>query len=119
MVSAVGISAYGAGAQSPPRTTSGGSSVADLEGRIRQNQIQLNDWTTCVSAKTPKGQAAIQKLSGEISAAKGQIARALQAQSGAPSPASAAPPSDAQSVRAAPALTASAPSRPGSVDVWA
>ncbi len=76
-----------------------GSTVGALEGRIRQDQIQLNDWTTCVSAKTPKGQAAIQKLSGEISAAKEQIGRALQAQPAAPSP--------------------GAPSRPGSVDVWA
>jgi hypothetical protein len=59
----------------------GPSSVAALEGRIRQDQVQLNDWTTCVSANTPKGQSAIQKLSGEISADKEQIARNLQAQS--------------------------------------
>lgn len=71
MVSAIGPSAN--------------SSVAALEGRIRQDQVQLNDWTTCVSAGTPKGQSAIQKLSGEISAAKEQIARTLQAQSGATS----------------------------------
>ena len=67
---------------------------------MRQAQIQLNDWTTCVSCGTTKGQAAIQKLSGEVSADREQIARALQAQSAA-SAASAAPP------------------RPGSVDVWA
>ena len=80
----------------------GSSPVASLEGRIRQDQVQLNDWTTCVSARTPKGQAAIQKLSGEISAAKEQVAQAQQAQSNAPqSPARAATP------------------RPGSVDVWA
>ena len=83
MVSAVGSSAYGASAQCPPCAASGGSSVAaSLQGRIRQDQIQLNDWTTCVSAKTPKGQAAIQKLSGEITAGKEQITRALQARSG-------------------------------------
>ncbi len=75
--------------------------VAALEGQIRQDQVQLNDWTTCVSARTPKGQAAIQKLSGEISADKEQIARALQAKSGAP------------------AATSAAPSRPGALDVWA
>jgi len=85
MVSAIG-SAYG---------------VATLEGQIREDQIQLNDWTTCVSARTPKGQAAIQKLSGEISADKEQITRALQAQSAAPS-----------------AATCAA-RHPGAVDVWA
>jgi len=115
MVSAVGLSAYGA--QSPSRIASG-NSVATLELQIRQAQIQLNDWTTCVSAKTPKGQAAIQKLSGEISAAKEQIARA-QDQSGAPTPASAASLPGAQGANSAPSLTASAPGRPGSVDIWA
>jgi hypothetical protein len=45
-------------------------SVASLNGQIRQAKIQLDDWTTCVSAKTPRGQAEIQRLSGEISAAK-------------------------------------------------
>ena len=77
------------------------SAVSALEGQIRQVQIQLNDWTTCVSARTPKGQAAIQKLSGELSADKERIARALQAQSGA-QPA-----------------TSATPGRPGAVDVWA
>jgi len=57
-----------------------GNSVAALEGRIQQARVQLNDWTTCVSAKTPKGQAAIQKLSGEISADEQKIARAQQSQ---------------------------------------
>jgi hypothetical protein len=70
MVSAVG--------SSPFANSFAGSSVPALEGRVRQDQAQLNDWTTCVSAKTPKGQAAIQKLSGEVSAAKEAIARALQ-----------------------------------------
>ncbi len=53
-----------------------------LEGRIQQKQAELNDWTTCVSARTAKGQAAIQKLSGEISADKQRIARAQQADAG-------------------------------------
>jgi hypothetical protein len=83
-------------------SVAGYSPVAALEGRIRTDQVQLNDWTTCVSAHTSKGQAAIQKLSGEISAAKQQVSQALQAQASA-----ARPP------------TASAPSRAGSVDVWA
>jgi len=117
MVSAVGISAYGSIAPLPSRTASVGSSVSVLQDRIRQDQVQLNDWTTCVSAKTPKGQAEIQKLSGEISAAKEQIARALQDQSGAPSSAASVP--DARSANAKPSLTAYTPSRPSAVDVWA
>ena len=80
----------------------GSPPVASLEGRIRQDQVQLNDWTTCVSARTPKGQAAIQKLSGEISAAKEQVAQALQAQRGAARPSAAI-----------------ASTRSGSLDVWA
>ena len=93
MVSGVGIAAYGANAGCLSCTASRGGSVAALEGQIRQDQINLNDWTTCVSAKTPKGQAAIQQLSGEISADKEQIARALQVQS--------------------------APTHAGAIDVWA
>lgn len=74
MVTAIGPSAYA--------PSSGNSSVAALQGRIRQDQLQLNDWTTCVSANTPKGQSAIRKLSGEISADKEQITRTLQAPAG-------------------------------------
>ncbi len=48
------------------------SSVASLNGQIRQAKSQLDDWTTCVSSKTTKGQTEIQRLSGEISAAKQQ-----------------------------------------------
>ncbi len=120
MVSAVGSSAYGASAQCPPCAASGGSSVAaSLQGRIRQDQIQLNDWTTCVSAKTPKGQAAIQKLSGEISAEKEQIATALQTRSGALSAGSAASSADPRSTKRESSLAPSAPTHPGGVDVWA
>ena len=67
----------------------GAVGVATLQNLIRQDQAQLNDWTTCVSAKTPKGQSEIKKLSAEISADKEQIARAQQTQSGTSSPASA------------------------------
>jgi hypothetical protein len=118
MVSAVN-SAYGVSAQPTSFAASRGSPVAALEGQLRQDQIQLNDWTTCVSAKTPKGQAAIRKLSGEISAAKEQIVRALQAQSSAPSPVFAAATFNAQNVKPGSGLAASTPRRPGSIDVWA
>jgi hypothetical protein len=55
---------------SAPAAAHTAASVASLNGQIRQDKMQLNDWTTCVSAKTPKGQAEIQRLSGAISAAK-------------------------------------------------
>lgn len=83
-------------------SVAGTSPVAALEGRIRTDQVALNDWTTCVSAHTSKGQAAIQKLSGEISAAKEQVSQALQAQAGAPQ-----------------ASATAAARHAGSLDVWA
>jgi hypothetical protein len=49
------------------------SSIAALTGQIRQDKQQLDDWTTCVSAKTTKGQAEIQRLSGAIGAATTQL----------------------------------------------
>ena len=58
--------------------TAGGNNVSALEGRIQQARVQVIDWTSCVSAKTPKGQAEMQKLSGEISADKQKIGRAQQ-----------------------------------------
>lgn len=74
MVTCSGPSAYGS--QSGYPASSGGNKVSALQGRIQQARVQLNDWTSCVSAKSPKGQAEIQKLSGEISADKQKIARA-------------------------------------------
>lgn len=51
------------------------ASVASLNGQIRQTKTQLDDWTTCVSSKTTRGQAEIQRLSGKISAAREQEQR--------------------------------------------
>jgi hypothetical protein len=48
-------------------------SAASLQGQIRAAREQLNDWVTCVSATTPKGQAEIRSLSAQISAAQEQI----------------------------------------------
>jgi predicted nucleic acid-binding Zn-ribbon protein len=48
-------------------------SVGALQDRIRQEKAQLDDWVTCVSAKTTKGQSEIQSLSARISAAQQQI----------------------------------------------
>jgi hypothetical protein len=63
--------------------STGSGNVAALEGRLRQARIQLNDWATCVSAKTTKGQAEIQKLSGEVSADEQRIARSQPADAAA------------------------------------
>jgi hypothetical protein len=49
--------------------------AASLEGQIRAAREQLNDWVTCVSATTPKGQAEIRSLSAQISAAQEHINR--------------------------------------------
>lgn len=54
------------------------STSAQLEGRIRAAREQLNDWVTCVSATTPKGQAEIRSLTAQISAAQEQIQRLAQ-----------------------------------------
>jgi hypothetical protein len=75
-------------------TSAVSGSTAALQGQIKRDQLDLNDWVSCVSAKTPKGKAEIQKISGEISAAKERIAK----------------------------IQASAPAMPhhgGLVDVWA
>ncbi len=59
-------------------------STAALQGQIKRDQLDLNDWVTCVSAKTPKGKAEIQKISGEISSAKERIARIEASETGSP-----------------------------------
>jgi len=56
--------------------TGTGASVASLTGQLRRDKAQLDDWTTCVSAKTTKGQAEIERLSGAVSAEREQIERA-------------------------------------------
>jgi hypothetical protein len=60
--------------------------AASLQGQIRAAREQLNDWVTCVSATTPKGQAEIRSLSAQISAAQEQINH-LPPTAGAGSPA--------------------------------
>ena len=95
------------GSQSGYPGTSGGDSVAALQGRIQRARGQLNDWTTCVSAKTSKGQSEIQKLSGEISADEQKIAQAQQSK---PAP-KAQPDSPAHS-------GTSTSIAAGSIDVW-
>jgi hypothetical protein len=43
-------------------------STAALQGLIKRDQSDLNDWVSCVSAKTPKGKSEIQKISGVANA---------------------------------------------------
>ena len=59
------------------------STAASLEGQIRAAREQLNDWVTCVSATTPKGQAEIRSLSAQISARSGTNETAWPAALGA------------------------------------
>ncbi len=86
-------------------SSTGTAAVAALQGEIRSERSQLNDWVTCVSATTPKGKAEIQSLSSRISAAQEHIARIeatnTNAQASRSSPPSASPPD------------------PGRIDTWA
>ena len=61
---------------SPPRAHP--QYLGSLQGRIRVAREQLNDWVTCVSATTPKGQAQMRSLTAQISAAQEQIQRLSQ-----------------------------------------
>ena len=63
--------------------------VDSLNGEIQQFKQQLDDWTTCVSARTTKGQAEIQRLSGALSAAEDRVHR-LAAQQPQASPSASA-----------------------------
>jgi hypothetical protein len=91
----------------PVPSAASSASVSSANGQIRLDKQQLDDWTTCVSAKTTKGQAEIQRLSAALSAAEDQAHRlvALQPQG---SPAATA--SSASSAAAGPAR---------SINVWA
>jgi hypothetical protein len=54
--------------------------MAAVNDQIRQDKQQLNDWTTCVSAKTTKGQAEIQRLSAELGGAESRAHRLAASQ---------------------------------------
>jgi DNA anti-recombination protein RmuC len=118
MVTAVGSPGYGLSVQHSSGANTLGASVASLQGRLRQAQSQLDDWTTCVSAKTVKGQAAIQKLSGEVSATKEQIANQLQLQAATTSKAVSSVP-QTEAPREPSASTLAVRGRHASIDVWA
>lgn len=111
-------------------------STAALQGQIKRDQLDLNDWVTCVSAKTPKGKAEIQKISGEISSAKERLARVAASEAASATTASGATSASGApataSASATPSLTSAAsattPSHSGAleagahgglIDVWA
>jgi hypothetical protein len=75
-------------ANPPGPSAASRTSIASANGQIRQDEQQLNDWTTCVSAKTTKGQAEIQRLSAQLSAAEERAHRlaALQPQASPAAP---------------------------------
>jgi hypothetical protein len=93
----VGLISNAIGTIKPPSpSATSGASIGSLNGQIRQDKQQLDDWTTCVSAKTTKGQAEIQRLSAQLSAAQDRAHRLASVQ---------------------PQASAATPSR--SIDVWA
>jgi hypothetical protein len=72
----------------PSPSAASGAGIASVNGQIRQDKQQLDDWTTCVSAKTTKGQAEIQRLSAQLSGAEDRARRlaALQPQASPAAP---------------------------------
>jgi hypothetical protein len=81
----------------PDRSTAASASISSANGQIRLDKQQLDDWTTCFSAKTTKGQAEIQRLSAALSAAEDQAHRLVAQQ---PQPSAAAPAAPARSIDA-------------------
>ena len=66
------------------RTTST-AHLAAVNDQIRRDKQQLDDWTTCVSAKTTKGQAEIQRLSADLAGAQSRAHRIAASGSDTPS----------------------------------
>jgi hypothetical protein len=77
MLSGVGLQfTYGTNdAASNPKARATNDQSGALSGEILRDQVQLNDWLTCVSANTPKGKAEIQSLTARINAAKQHITK--------------------------------------------
>ena len=90
--------------------------VPALQGLVRREQMDLQDWLTCVSASTPKGKAEIQSLSAQISAARAEINRVQQSESATRA---AAPQSTLtySAPTSAPRGTGATP--PSQIDAWA
>jgi len=105
-------------------------STAALQGEIQRDQLDLNDWVTCVSATTPKGKAEIRQISGEISSAKQRIARIEASMPRTPTSASSSNTTAVASATTSPSSTAASTKtashsdagamqgRGGLIDVW-
>ena len=129
MLSGVGLqSTYGANdAAGNPKARATDDQSGALSGEILRDQVQLNDWLTCVSANTPKGQAEIQSLTARINAAKQHITKlnaekaATAAPTNQPSSTQRATPSAAETTRNTdPAVATHEASRQGNLlDTWA
>jgi len=61
MLSAIGSSI-------PSGTIGAASSTVTLEAQLDKLQIQLADWVSCPSGKTPEGKAKIKEISDKVSA---------------------------------------------------
>jgi hypothetical protein len=61
-----------------------GAALASLNAQILRVKQQLDDWTTCVSAKTTQGHAEIQRLSALLSGAENRAQRLASAQAQQP-----------------------------------
>lgn len=72
-------------APGPGSRAASGTQLASLNSQIRQDKQQLDDWTTCVSAKTTKGHAEIQRLSADLAGAQSRAHRLAAASSNAAS----------------------------------
>lgn len=79
MSNSISGSVIGASGSALPASPGSGSTAA-LEGQIARDQVNLADWASCVSAKTPKGKAQIAAISARISAAKARIRKIEDAQ---------------------------------------
>lgn len=129
MLSGVGLeSTYGTNdAASNPKARATDDQSGALSGEILHDQVQLNDWLTCVSANTPKGKAEIQSLTARINAAKQHITKlnaekaATTASANQPSSTQRATPSAAETTKNTdPAAATREASRQGSLlDTWA
>ena len=74
MVTAVSGSS-GAGAYAGPAV----SSARGLDAELARSEVQLSDWTHCVSAKTPHGKEKIAEISAKVSDIKARMKRAEEA----------------------------------------
>lgn len=77
MVQAFGVPGVGSGTG---RGSGTGGSAGVLETQLARYEIQLTDWCSCPSGKTPDGKAKIQQIQDKAAAVKAQPARIAIAQ---------------------------------------